>query len=389
MKTKVIYLITKSSWGGASRYVFDLATNLPKDRFEVSVAAGRASEGAMGIGTLERKLDETGIPFIPLSRASRNISFFREWLLAYDLYKIFRKEKPDVVHVNSSKLGGVGAFAARIARVPKIIFTAHGWPFNERHLSPLFRHFIHFLSWLTSFFAHTTITITDGNFAQGKKFPGLARKMVKIPLGIKSEQFLSKDEARAKLVEIARSHNQELNQDSFWIGTIGELTHNKGHRYLLDAVSKIKGDYPDVQFPIISDGELRVALENQRTRLNLTSQVSFLGFVPNAKEYLKAFDIFILPSLKEGLPYTLLEAAAAGLPVIASNVGGIPDLLGNDGKSGILVEPESAESIAAAIKEALGNRERLSEMAESYSQKVSTGFSFEAMLSGTIALYVD
>ena len=116
MKKKVTYVITKSNWGGAQRYVFDLATNLPKEQFEVAVALG-------GDGLLAKKLQERNTSIYRSISLGRDISIGKDIRSFFELYRLFKKERPDVVHLNSSKAGGIGALAARVAGIKKIIFT--------------------------------------------------------------------------------------------------------------------------------------------------------------------------------------------------------------------------------------------------------------------------
>ena len=123
-RKKVLFLITKSNWGGAQRYVYDLVTTLDKSQFDVVVALG-------GNGILVEMLNHAGIRTIIIQSLARNISIKNELSFARELWNILRIEKPDVFHVNSSKAGGVGTFLGRLSRVPRIIFTAHGWAFNE------------------------------------------------------------------------------------------------------------------------------------------------------------------------------------------------------------------------------------------------------------------
>ena len=302
-KIKVLYLVTKSNWGGAQRYVYDLATHLGSGTpsAEAVVACG-------GEGLLVRKLGEKKIRVIPLPDAQRDIAIFKEIKLLIQLFKIVKSEKPDVLHVNSSKLAGLGAFIGFVTRT-RTIFTVHGWPFNEDR--PWWqRLLIYKFSWLTSFFSDITITITQSDFAQGKRMPFVGHKMRMIHNAIEQIDFYSRDEARKKL---------GLDESDFVVGSIGELHKNKGFIYLAKAAEHL----PNAKFVIMGEGEERNSLDKTKLRL--------LGQVPDASRYLKAFDIFVLPSLKEGLPYVLLEASQARLPVVASNVGGIIDIVGNAG----------------------------------------------------------
>jgi len=159
----VLFVITKSNWGGAQRYVYDLATNLPKNTFEVAVALG-------GSGELTSMLGSAGVRTISIEHLERDIHFFNEFRVFRTLLALYNKEQPDVVHLNSTKIGGLGSFAGRIAKVQRIIFTVHGWAFNEERNS-LFRLALWFFSWLTIIFCHKVITISYHDTRQAVSFP--------------------------------------------------------------------------------------------------------------------------------------------------------------------------------------------------------------------------
>jgi len=124
-RTKIFYLITKGNFGGAQRYVYELASSLPTSDYEVSVILGEGE-------TLAKKLAEKNIRTIRLPELGRDINLGGDWSVFWSLYRIFRRERPDIIHLNSSKIGGLGSLAGRLAGVKKIIFTGHGWPFNEK-----------------------------------------------------------------------------------------------------------------------------------------------------------------------------------------------------------------------------------------------------------------
>jgi hypothetical protein len=170
MKKKVLITVTKSNFGGAQRYVFDLATTLPKDKFEVSVVSGGTGAANAASGTLEQKLREAHIPIFFIKAFMRDISFRQEWRALRELVALYRTEKPDIVHLNSSKAGGLGALAARIARVPRIVFTVHGLPQDEDR-GALTRMLIALATWASFILSHRVIAISQNNFKRIQRFP--------------------------------------------------------------------------------------------------------------------------------------------------------------------------------------------------------------------------
>ena len=216
---KILFVITKGSWGGAQRYVFDLATSLPKTDFDVSVAFGQP-------GRLAEELQKAGIPTHPIRALQRDVSVGADIKSFFELRRLFKKEKPDIVHLNSSKAGGVGALAARVAGVPRIIFTAHGWPFWEKR-NFFVRVAIWFVSWLTALLAHKTIVVSNYDIRVAQKMPFVKRKAVRIYNGIRLIQFGSG--------EIIRS---AFPLGAHITGTVGELTKNKNQQALIEDVRK-------------------------------------------------------------------------------------------------------------------------------------------------------
>lgn len=301
---KILFVITKSNWGGAQRYVYDLATALPKDAFDVHVAFGQE-------GPLAKKLQEAHIPTFSLKALQRDVSLRADVMSFFELLRLFRAEKPDIVHLNSSKVAGLGAVAARLAGVPRIIFTAHGWPFWEQR-NPIARGLIYFFSWLTALLSHTVIVVSNYDLSVAKHMPFVGRKTVRIYNGIDMHFPLQPAEViRRAFPEGARI-----------TGTVGELTRNKNQIALIE---KAKNN-PEMYVAIVGDGEDRARLETKIKEYGLENRVKLFGFLP-ASEVLRGFDMFALPSLKEGLPYVLLEAKAAGLPIDANRVGGVGEIL--------------------------------------------------------------
>lgn len=347
-KKKILFVITKSVWGGAQKYVFGLATNLP-DRFDSIVAAG-------GNGPLIEKLLQNGIKPILIPRLEKNLGFVKDLRAAADLFSLYIKEEPEIIHLNSSKAGGLGAFVAwlykRIYRKRVVIvFTAHGWPFSENRALPA-KVMIFILSWLTAFFCDQIITISKIDFKRTRLFwPIRKNKFKYIPNGIEKIYFVSKEDARNHL---EKHLSRSLDNKKLLIGTVAELTKNKGLPYLIAALDQIRN--LNFECIIIGSGEEKNLLAAFVKKNNLEDRIFFSGFIDHAERLLKAFDIFILPSVKEGLPYTILEALSAGLPIVATDVGGIPDLI-TDRHDGMLVAPQNSQELARALNSIITNNE--------------------------------
>lgn len=353
-KIKIFYGITKGNWGGAQKYVYDLATGLPRERFEVSVISGQP-------GPLGDKLIAQNIKVFNLNSLGRDINLSRDLVAFWRLLKILLRHKPDILHLNSPKMGLLGALVGRLAGIKKIIYTSHGWPFLENR-SIFGKIFFRILCWKITWLCHETIVISKSE-QRNKKFHLIYN-------GIENINFLDKKLAREKL---------NLPENSLVVGTIAELHSNKGLEYLLEATKNI-----DATLVIIGDGELESELKLKANSSKLTA--IFPGNIPNAATFLPAFDIFVLPSIKEGLPYVILEAGLAGLPVIASRVGGIPEIVEN-GVSGLLVKPKNSADVAEKINYLIAHPELQKIYGANLRERVQNNFGLEKMVAKTTAIY--
>jgi len=377
-KQKVLFLITKSDWGGAQRYVFDLASSLDLALYEPVVVLG-------GAGELQEKLAAAGIRTITLHTLQRDISLTKEVRFFAELYKIVRNEDPDVLHVNSSKAGGVGCFVGRLLGVRRVIFTAHGWAFNEDR--PGWQKFIiKYFHWLTVLLSHHTIAVSSSIVRQ-MNWPLAQKKLQVIHLGRSLPSVADTPTARFALVEQAASRSLALPNDptDLWIGSIAELHHIKRINVLIDAVKELVATFPTLRYVAIHDGEERAALEQQIIKHNLTDHVFLVGKIPDAARLIPAFDVFVLPSKSEAFGYVLVEAGLAGVAVVASNVGGIPDVV-IDEKTGLLVAPNDHLALAGAIAKLLSDDTYRAQLATANHDHAQT-FTIEAMIEKTLELY--
>ncbi|MFA5841358.1 MAG: glycosyltransferase [Candidatus Paceibacterota bacterium] len=391
-KRKVLYVITKSNWGGAQRYLYDLATGIPRAEFETMVALG-------GKGALKDKLQKSNVRVVTIPRLDRDIKFFDEFYVFYRLLRLYGKERPDIVHLNSSKIGGLGALAGRTYNLSvsflnlflksgeyglktKIIFTAHGWAFNEER-SFFSKIVIKLLAWLTIILSHETIAVSKNIADTAPKLFLPDKKMRVIWNGVSLSPALPKDEAIAALGGKLKNIGEEK---TLRVVTIAELHKNKGLSYAIEAMSIIKKEKRNISYTIFGEGEEKKRLEKLVSRHNLSKVVKLAGFVDEASRLLKAFDIFLLPSITEALSISILEAGAAGMPVVATSVGGVPEII-EDMKTGILVRPRQPKELAMAILFMSENPERASEFGENLSRKIADRFSLGEMMKKTEELY--
>lgn len=374
MRKKVLFMITKGNFGGAQRYVFDLATNISKEKYDIAVACGEGE-------TLKEKLKNENIKVIEIPSLKRNINFAKDVFSLMEIIKILRDERPDVLHLNSSKMGLLGAFSGRLLRIPRIIFTGHAWAFNEER-GVISKSAIAFLHWLTIILCHKTIAVSKRIEDQISKFPFVKRKVIHIYNGIVEIPIIEKDEARHTL---SKNHPEALSS-RLWIGTVSELHKNKGLDFLIKAFAEINRDFANTACVIIGEGEERERLSNLIKELGLEKRVFLFGFVKNAQKYLKAFDIFTLTSRTEAFPYAPLEAGMAELPVVASWIGGIPEQITNE-ESGILVQVGNTEEIKNALVKLIKDPEEAGILGKNLKEEVKTKFGLERSIAQTVNLY--
>ncbi len=377
-KRKILYLITKSNWGGAQKYVYDLATALPRDQFDVTVALGGTGAREADSGYLKTILDKAGVRTIFLKSLTRDIYFCSEIFGFLEILKTLWREQPDILHLNSSKAAGIGAFWGRLLGIKKIIYTVHGWPFNEQR-NFMTKAIIYFFSWLTVLFSHEIISISQSDFEQGKKMWELKDKMSLIHNGVKDEPLRNRDGARLELSKICQA---QFDQSDIIGGTIAELHPNKGLDILIKAISQAKNNF---KYVIIGDGGEKADLQEMIRTKNLVSKVFLAGFIPAAATYLPAFDFFVLPSLKEGLPYVLLEAGLAGLSAVGSDIPGIRDILADTGNPLFLVGDSG--KLAGYLDGLAGDKKVRAALGLKLKDRVSQKFAFTATLVETIKIY--
>src|SRR3989338_815664 len=277
MPKKILYLVTQSDFGGAQRYVYDLAVNI-SDNFSVIVAGGEPGYD----GDLAQRLQQKNISYVYLSHLKRAISPWHDVLAFWQIVKLIKKEHPDIIHLNSSKVSILGSLAAKIINLKskiKIIYTVHGWVFNEE--LPVWKKYCYlWCERFTARFKNNIICLSEfekNNTVKNKIAP--AKKISVIYNGREEINFFSREEARKKL---------GIADNAFAIGSIGNLYKNKGYEYLIKSISQmlnvkcqvlIIGDGPELKnlksLPAVLSAQLMQA--GEIINLKLESIVKFVG----------------------------------------------------------------------------------------------------------------
>jgi glycosyltransferase involved in cell wall biosynthesis len=380
--TRILYVITKANWGGAQRYVYDVANAAIEVGHDVFVACGTQGE-------LTTRLEQKGIPVFQIAGLDRDVAPIADFKALFRLIRLIRTVQPGAVHANSSKAGLIAVLAARLTGVPHIIFTAHGWAFNETR--PIWQKAIFAVFHLvTVWLSDDVICVSEAIKKDASWMPFSEKKMGVIHHGIQLVELKEKNAARAQLSPHSSLVSSQTSSGTaaspLWIGTLAELHPIKGLDVAIESFARIAPQFPHAALVLIGEGHERNRLVALAKKLDLTDRIRFCGHVQHAPRYLSAFDVFLFPSRSEALGYAVLEAGNASLPVVASRVGGIPEII-EDGVSGLLVMPNDVDGFAIALSSLLAAPELRTKLGTALHQKVVADFSHEQMIRKTLAVY--
>lgn len=346
-KKNILIVILSLEIGGMEQVVFDLITSLNKDKYNIKVICIHS------FGQISNELKSLGIQVIKLDDMIPLVSF----LFPYNLIKEIKDFKADIIHVHSG-CWHKAAMAGWIAGVDKILYTEHGRYFPESNKLVL----------LDNIFSRITtnvITVSENLATYMHEVIGISKNKISVIInGINVDKFIpSRDLDRLSAKRI---------------GIIARLAPVKDIGTLLRAMRIVIDAYTDVQLDIIGDGPERAFLEDLTKELNLSKSVNFHGFRRDIPEVLFPIDIFVLSSISEGTSITLLEAMAAGKPVVVTNVGGNPAII-EDGVNGFLVPSQDPERMADAIIRLIKENETRRKMGQANIRKVENNYSIQAM----------
>ena len=376
---KILFVITQAEMGGAQRAVFELAAGL-KDRYEIVVAAGEPA----GSDELVSRCESAGIRIVRLGHLHRAIRPRQDIRAVFELRAMIRNERPDIVHAHSSKAGIISSLACCTPHHARctLIYTAHGWVFQEP-LSPLRRLLYLWMEKIAARERKATIVLSESE----KKIAlanhlGSNASLVVIPNGVSCPpKMFDRDRARAEISRLI-----PIDSSTRLLGAVANLYPAKGLDTLVAAAGIVYDLYPDVHFIIAGEGPERKKIEREIRSRNLDEIVRLIGKISDPGQFLPAFDIFVLSSRKEGLPFALLDAAAAGLPIVATRVGGIPEVL-RDETDALLVAPDDPSGLAKAILQLLDDPRLSARLAVSAKDRICSSFTLDRMLRETAALY--
>lgn len=355
-KIKIIHIIPTLDMGGAERLMVDIALGLDRKIFESEVVC--ISSG----GFWQKELEEADIPLTILNKKK---GFSLRALLK--LKKILKEKQPDIVHTHLFGADFYGRLAAKLANIKVIISTEHNLNISEGFFRKTAKK-------ITNKFATRIIAVSEAVRAYAIQKEGADESKVKVIYnGIRLEKFLNEkgDYALGK---------------TFKIGSIGRLSKQKGYEYLIEAINKLNDR--KIVCQIASDGELKEQLNEKIALLGLGRQIELVGYKKNTPEFLNSLDLFVLSSRWEGLGIVILEAGAAGLPVIASDVDGIKEII-DDKEDGLLFTKGNSDELKEKIKYLLNNESERKRLGQALQRKIIEKFDIEKIVRQYEEVYIQ
>ncbi|MCX6354076.1 MAG: glycosyltransferase family 4 protein [Candidatus Aureabacteria bacterium] len=379
-RIRVLHIITRLIVGGAQENTIATCHRIDRSRFEVDLLTG-PQLGAEG--ELVSTVDRRRVGFTVLPWLVRELNPLKDLMALVGIWRVIRRRRYAIVHTHSSKAGILGRIAARFAGVPVIVHTVHGWGFHDRMGRARRRSYI-FLERVCGRFTDRLITVSARDTETGISLGiGVPERYVTIRSAIDIERF-------ARTGRDAREIRKGLGMepDIPIVGSVGRLSPQKAPQFFVKMAAKVLKSMPRINFLYVGDGPLRSEMEKMLRGLGIEERVVLAGLRPDVPELLAAMDVFVLLSLWEGLPRTVPQAMAAGLPVVASDVGGAAEVI-RQGVTGFLVPPGDYRQAAEFVLRLLGDAGLRQRMGEEAKKSIPPEFSVSHMVNRIEELYVD
>lgn len=411
---KIVRVIARLNVGGPALHVAWLTAGMRAAGHESLLVCGTVPEGEADMSDFARSL---GVEPVVIAEMSREISV-RDFVTIWKLYQLFRRERPDIVHTHTAKAGTVGRVAAWLyrwttfklrARRCRFVHTFHGHVFHSYYGRAKTRFFIAVERLLARSVTDAIVVISPAQYAEIHDCFGVGRaeQFRIIPLGLDLTLFAEPEARRQK----ARDE-MGAGAGDVLVGIVGRLTEVKDHNLFLRVVASYKESYIDraeqesgarVRFIIIGDGHLRAALEADAARLGIADAVEFAGVRRDPEFFYPALDVVALTSLNEGTPLTLIEAMANERAIVATAVGGVRDLLGDqsvddetearDGfelrAHGALVTSREPQAFASALHRLISDSRLREQLGKRGRRFVHTNYSKDRLLRDVTRLYEE
>lgn len=384
---KILHILTRLDMGGSAQNTLWTCRGLA-DRYRMVLVHGLARESRMtaaeeaAVAQASREAVRRGVDFIPLASLVRPIRPLKDAQALASLLRIIGAERPDIVHTHTSKAGILGRLAARMAGVRAVVHTPHGHVFYG-HFGPAASRAFLALERLFGRMTDRLVALTEGERRDYLAL-GVGRddSTWVIPSGVDLQALAAEGAdpvAGKRLLGVAA--------ETPVVGFAGWLLPIKGPLHLLNAMAAVWEHHPKAVLVLAGKGAQEAELRARAEALGAGGRVRFLGWRDDLAALMGGFDLFVLPSLNEGMGRVLVEAMAAGVPVVASRTGGIPDLV-RHAETGLLVEPGDEAGLAAAVSRLLSNRDEAARFAAA-GRRHCRRFGLDSMLSRLDALYAD
>lgn len=371
---KILHIVGDSKFGGGSVVILRLAQKAKELGWEVDILTTDP--------VFQNILKENDIRTVNLEVIWRNIRILRDIKGLYRLYKFLRNNRYDIVHTHTSKAGFIGRLAAKLAGIPIIIHTAHGFAFHEDS-NFLVLHFIVLLEKIASHWCDKIVTVSNFHKEWALKLGiGNVNKVVAIPNGIPFGRVIPTRSWAEMRKDLGLSNNE------FVILSIGRLAPQKGLEFLIRAIPFLDKKLNNYKVLIVGDGPLRDYLKDLSKKLDVEDKIIFLGFKADIGDILNISDVVVLPSLWEGLSIALLEAMAAGKPIITTAIESNKEVI-QHGYSGMLVPKKDPIALADAVYEIFKNREFSSKLGENAKRIYFQKYKEDLMLEKYVNLYIE
>lgn len=370
-RIRVLQLIT-TTIGGAGEHVLMLAAGLDPAQYDVTVSF---SPGC----PLDKEFYQAGLKVIPIEM--RRTGGLTRSATAYNqLRRLLTASQFDIVHTHTSVAGVIGRVAAKRADVPAVIHMIHAYAGHERIPQPKRKAYLMIERWLDRYTTHYVAGsdyIRTYGIDQSIMRPD---KITRIYYALRQDHILPKNDPAAYRAKLGIPENSPV------VGAVARLEPQKGLLYFIQAMPTVLQHIPAVHFVISGDGPLREALYAAAEQQGVSSCVHFTGWESEVGQVLSSLNIMVTPSLWEAFGIVNLEAMAYGIPVVASRVGGIPEVV-CDGKTGLLVPSADSGKLAQAIVDLMSNQERAHQMGAYGREWAAQHFSASTMLKGHEQLY--
>jgi sugar transferase (PEP-CTERM/EpsH1 system associated) len=362
---RILHVSYSLDVGGLERVVINLAKGLKGEGHLVKICC------LNGKGVLGEEVEEAGIEVFSLKKKPGIV-----WNLPYRISKIIVENNIEVVHTHNEAGLIYGATASILSRVPEIVHTEHGKePGYDK------KKVLEFAEGLLLRKVNHVVAVSKDAKNKILKLSGIDKdKVLVIPNGIDVENYFRPESRKEKRNLLG------IGPESFVIGNIGRLVPLKNQEFLMDIFSKLSEEFPNLKLVIVGDGPIRGALERYSSEHGMNDSVLFLGERKDIAELLSTFDLFVLPSLTEGVSLTLLEAMAAGKAIVASAVGGNPEVI-EDEKTGLLIPVNEKQQWIEAIRMLIRNDDKRRSISEMAMAEVNERFSLQKMVEDYEKIY--